>query len=462
MTNDNPKYEEWLTTVANTRLIFNTIEELEDLLDNHSIHSNGIRRCYSSPQKLRAAYRDLKIQVEQITHGLINLDLLLEDYSNAWNFFRQNLYRRANPEKFTIEMLSFCFNPNNASAKGKKAQIFTQIIKQNISIPFLILFLLKALPGYDSKDGNATDMTQTFDRVLKVLENFFANIFSFSLLPVITKARDEKSKTRLTLLLHIAEILDVYDSYSDAQGTYDIANNIKENIIDLDINGFWNESDGKPASTDFWQIESFEVKGNYELTHWHKTADNQIIGITYTLFTFKANDGNFVFYIVHPTFIKRRMKGQPYTDAEHVWYVTEPLKKHPDRLPLTRLISSSAWQPKIPLTRCTDNKLIKTYEDWLNSCSIVKQFKELEYTFQFSIHAITQEHIYVKSATEGIFYKIPIDAYDGFENIKINDRVGIMTMGGKNYIVFDEFLLFIPTTDRELRKFGITKVRNIE
>ena len=93
MTSDNPKYEEWLTTVANTRLIFNTIEELEDLLDNHSIHSNGIRRCYSSPQKLRAAYRDLKIQVEQITHGLINLDILLEDYSNAWNFFRQNLYR---------------------------------------------------------------------------------------------------------------------------------------------------------------------------------------------------------------------------------------------------------------------------------------------------------------------------------------------------------------------------------
>ncbi|MGM9844062.1 MAG: hypothetical protein ACI30S_07575 [Muribaculaceae bacterium] len=462
MTNDNPKYEEWLTTVANTRLIFNTIEELEDLLDNHSIHSNGIRRCYSSTQKLRAAYRDLKIQVEQISHGLINLDLLLKDYSNAWNFFRQNLYRRANPEKFTIEMLSFCFNPNNASAKGKKAEIFMQIIKQNISIPFLILFLLKALPGYDSKDGDATDMTQTFDRVLKVLENFFANIFSFSLLPVITKARDEKSKTRLTLLLHIAEILDVYASYSDAQGTYDVANTIKENIIDLDIDGFWNESDGKPSSTDFWQITPFEVKGNYDLTHWHKNADNQIIGITYTLFTFKANDGNFVFYIVHPTFIKRRMKGQPYTDAEHVWYVTEPLNNHPDRLPLTRLISSSAWQPKISLTRCSDSKLIKTYEDWLNSCSIVKQFKELEYTFQFSIHAITREHIYVKSASEGIFYKIPIDAHDGFENIKINDRVGIMTMGGKNYIVFDEFLLFIPTTDRELRKFGITKVQNIE
>ena len=44
ITEEQNKYEEWLTTIANTRLLFNTVEEMENYLDNHSIHSNGIKR----------------------------------------------------------------------------------------------------------------------------------------------------------------------------------------------------------------------------------------------------------------------------------------------------------------------------------------------------------------------------------------------------------------------------------
>ena len=93
------KYEEWLTTIANTRLIYNTMDELEDMLDNNSIHNNGIKRCFTSQQKMRSAYRDLKVEVELMTDGIINLDWVILHYQKAWNFFHDNLYRRTNPEQ---------------------------------------------------------------------------------------------------------------------------------------------------------------------------------------------------------------------------------------------------------------------------------------------------------------------------------------------------------------------------
>ena len=56
---EKPKYLEWLNTIANARLIFNTLDELEDYLDNHNIRTNGVKRCYNTEQKARAAFADV-------------------------------------------------------------------------------------------------------------------------------------------------------------------------------------------------------------------------------------------------------------------------------------------------------------------------------------------------------------------------------------------------------------------
>ena len=67
ITEESNKYEEWLTTIVNTRFLYNTMYEIEAMLDNHSIHSNGIKRSFSSPQKMRSAFRDLKVEVFSLT-----------------------------------------------------------------------------------------------------------------------------------------------------------------------------------------------------------------------------------------------------------------------------------------------------------------------------------------------------------------------------------------------------------
>ena len=56
---------------------------------------------------------------------------------------------------------------------------------------------------------------------------------------------------------------------------------------------------------------------------------------------------------------------------------------------------------------------------------------------------------------------IPRDAVEGFNQIQLNDNVGLMTMNGATYLAFDEMLVYIPTTKNSLKKYRIEKVNCI-
>lgn len=463
MIQEPAKYEEWLTTIANTRLVYNTMDELESMLDSKSIHNNGIRRCFTSQQKMRSAYRDLKVEVDLMTDGILNLDRVLLHYQKAWSFFHDNLYRRANPEQVAIELLSFCYPPFIRKGIGaKRAAIYQQIIEQDINVPFLLLLLMKSIPGYDSKDGDVNNIPLQFQRIMALLQNFTGNESEFSVLPAITRAREETNKSRLMLLFHVSQILDTYESYADTSNVYDTANDVKASRVNLDIAGYWNESGGKLLYTDFWQIEDALNYGTYFMTHWHKDAENRLTGIRYTLFISEGSDGNLIYYILHPEAIKRRMNGLAYEDADQVWYKTDWLDDCPNELPLHRLMYSAVWQQDIHLTRCTDDNVVSQYERWLSKgCEIVKPYQHLEYDFRPNLYAVTQNHLYIPSENEGEFYKVPKKAYDGFERIQITDNVGIMQMNGKTYLAFDELMLYIPTTKKELQRYKIERVHSL-
>lgn len=464
MKQEPTKYEEWLTTIANTRLIYNTMDELEDMLDNNSIHSNGIKRSFTSQQKMRSAYRDLKVEVELMTDGIINLDSMIHHYQKAWNFFHANLYRRTNPEQVAIELLSFCYPPFIRKGIGaKRTAIYEQIIEQNINIPFLLLFLMKSIPGYDSKDGDTNDMPLQFERIMTLLQDFTCKDSEFSILPSITRAREETNKSRLMLLYHVSMILDTYESYADTTNIYDTANDVKESQVNLEIEGYWNECGGELLYTYFWEIEKANNYGTYFMTRWHKDANNRLTGIRYTLFIVEGADGKLLYYMLHPEAIKRRMNGLAYEDADQVWYKTGRVDDCPNELPLHRLMYSATWQQDIHLTRCTDEKVISQYERWLNKeCVIVKPYQHLEYNFYPNLYAVTQTHLYIPSETEGEFYKVPKDAHEGFDRIQIDDNVGTLRMNGKTYLAFDELLLYIGTSKKELQKYNIERVNCIQ
>ena len=141
--------------------------------------------------------------------------------------------------------------------------------------------------------------------------------------------------------------------------------------------------------------------------------------------------------------------------------LTKRLEDTPDELPLERLIGSGVWPQKIGLSRCTDDKVLEQYDQWFHTCEIVKPYQHLEYVFTPNLYAITQTHLYIPSKREGEFYKVPKEAHKGFEMIHLYDAVGLMEMDGKTYLAFDDFMLYISTSPKQLKKYGIERVQKI-
>lgn len=78
------------------------------------------------------------------------------------------------------------------------------------------------------------------------------------------------------------------------------------------------------------------------------------------------------------------------------------------------------------------------------------------------MYAITKDHIYIPTENDGEYYQVPKAACEGLDKVQFGDSVGTMRMGNKIYIVFDEILLYIPTTPEELEHYGIERVTRIE
>lgn len=458
------KYEEWLSCIANTRFLFNTIAELEEFLEAPSIHSNGIKRCFSSLQRLRSAFRDLHCEIADQTKDECDLKSILEDYKKAWYFFRDNLARRTDPFMVALELLQFTYPPYNISKLGKKKiGIFNEIEQQGINIPFTILMLLKIIPGYDSKNGDVADIDTHFANALALLEKFTEGSEFFSTLPAIIAAREEPNKTRFRLFYHITNILNTYASYAEQENIYGTSNQIKNSYVDLDIDGFWNECDGKLSHTSFWHITRAKDAGSYFAYHWQKDADNNLTGICYTLFLINDGDGRLTAYMQHPEGMKHRMQGLPYTDHDHVWYKTDmPTDDAPNKLPFNRYMASQCWQKSLNLTRVTDQNLWAIYQKWLSTCYIVKPFSCYEYEFYPNLYAITPNYIYIPTEDNKQLYQVPKSEIEGLDQIQIDDNVGLMKMNGKYFLAFDELLLYLPTTKGELQKHGIKLVDNVE
>ena len=461
--NEDVNYETLLSTIVNARLIYNTIEEYENKLDIHSLHNNGVRRCFNTNQKLKTAYRFFQVETRNLTHEELDLDEVLFDYSNAWQFYKKNLSRRRNPEELINDLLNYYYPPfRSDSLTTSKKELFDKIVDNDINVPILILLMLKVLPGFDSKDGNLYSISSHYARVLEILETFTKGNIFFSVFPSIIQAREEIHKSRITLIYYTQLILNMYVSYLDSQSLYEQTSLIKQKSIDLDLEGYWNQCSGTLDSTIFWQLEHALNDGTYFVTYWHKDADNRITGIRYTMYLCESADRKLMAYILHPQAVKHRIKGLPYTDKDNVWYKMDmPTKIAPTNLLFERMMSSDFWPNTFNIQRVESNLVIETYDKWLKSCDKYIKFKEFEYLFIPNLYAATIDALYIPKDDDH-YYKVPRDAYPGLENVQLDDLAGIMTMGSKEYIVFDELLLYIETSKEQLSKYNIEIVDSIK
>ncbi|MDE7135349.1 MAG: hypothetical protein K2N91_01845, partial [Muribaculaceae bacterium] len=311
------KYESRLVAMTNIRLLFNTMAELEEFLGNTSIHTNGIRRSYPNFPRLRALYRDINVEVTDLTDDLFDFGWLMLHYERAWNFFTAHFARRKDPEAIARKILSLYYDASGSdSLSSGLAAIYQALRDQNINVAILYLLLMKAIPGYDSKLGDVADIDAQFDKVLDHLQLFTDGCGIFDQLPVIKMAREETRRTRLMLIYHTIRILDTYENYSSIVNLAHTSNALKESSLDLDIEGFWRPTFG----SDFWEVKKAANKGTYFVTHYRHESSRLLIIVNYTLHLILGDNGRITAYIMHPLAVKHRVKGLPYTDEDHAWY----------------------------------------------------------------------------------------------------------------------------------------------
>ena len=460
-TNALDTYEEWLSAIANTRLLFNTMEELEEWLDNHSIHNNGVKRSFKSEQRMRAAFRDLKEQVRQETDEVIDLERLLDEYEEAWDFYTSFLARRTNPEVLALQLLQYRYAPTPpADINRRTADIFEQAKQHGISVHFLIAFMMKAIPGYVSRDGDATDMPQKYEAVMLLLEQFTSNTPAFVMLPALEQARLEENKTRLMLIYHMDMVLETYYDIMHPQELYELSNIRKQQMVSINLEGFWNECDGRNEHTHFWQFEETVNNTGFFMHHWEKCADGTMRHTRYSMLLCISDQGKRVAFMTHPLAIAHHLQGLPYTDKDHAYYFWKKNRgHHPSKFSLVRHLSSNEWPASYNFTRVTDESLIAQYEYWQShSKSVEEPYSAAEFFFLPNLYAVSQNHLYILSLEEDFLYRIPRNAREGFDKIKLSDNVGVLIMNDKAYLVFDELDFYIPITPESLEKYGITKV----
>lgn len=460
---DDPKYQDWLISIANSRLLFNTIGELEEYLDNHNIHTNGIKRCYNTEQKARATFYDLSVYCDKLTDDGLDLAITLKQFERASDFYQKKLSRKKNPEKVARDILSY-FYPLWEDEKYTKSMLYIleEIEEKNYSIPILVLLLLKAWSGFESKEGDIKGFAESYDKVIAFMDDITKNSGYFEQMPAINEAMHELYKTRITLLSHVKFILSSYSDFSSPSSIYELTQSVNENLVDLDIEGYWNEYGGKMSRSDFWLIEKSANVGLYFATKYNKKQNNIVEKLRYVMQIGKITKGLMV-YLVHPKAVKHLVNGIPYDEGDHCYYQAERPKDLNDvtELNLTKSYNYKGWDNRIALTKVTDNKLVSDYQSVIDNCDIVNKYADLEYEFKLNMHAITQDAIYIETADGERFYKVPIDMEESFSKLTIDSRAGLIVMNsGAQYIAFDEFMIYIPV--KKIKKYGIEVVDIIE
>lgn len=462
------KYSEWLKAINNTRLIFNTTRELEEFLGEDCIHNNSILRRLSSEQRQRSAFRDLKGEVEEQTLGEVRLDQFLDEYKKASDFYGKHLIRKNDQQSIALDLLQYSHYPFDTTGINKKLlDLFDLAEQENVNLVILALLLLDALPGFNSREGDVKDIQTSWTCVMDALQAIIANNPLFQELPCFTSARNEVNKTRMMLYYHTSLVLDTFEAYSRQEDYYDVSQDIRHNSRYLELDGYWNTTGGELKGTEFWQLQSAESSCCYFATHWHKTADERLLGKRYTVHLLEHPDGGITFYILHPDAINRRINGKVYEDTDNSWYhIDDPATDSPSVLNLKRIVPSESWPSACQLTRVDDESTIWQYDKWLNKCTIKMEYPT--YEFSLCLYAVTQNALYISNNfvedddSDYKYFRIPRKAFPGCERIQLCDKVGILTIEGRQYFAFDDFLLYIPVTAENMERYGIRVVAEID
>ena len=493
MEQDLEKYIGNLSVIASTRLVFNTMDDLQEFMGSNSISSNGIGRAFKNEEELRFAYNYMCKYVKEVSDEAYNLDDLLAEYKEASDYYKSYLSRKSKSDKERLSRIILSenftqFRNSEVKIPKRYEKILDDIRQQGLNISIIVLLLLNVFNTYDSKKGNVVNMDDEFLRTIKFLEDNMETDYVLNVKPIIQIARMKSTnKTRLSLLVYMDKILYFSEMFSTDEGRFESSLSYREQFTDADIEGYWNINKGD-KSTDFWKIESGIYTGEYWACHYRKVNGRNSF-VKYQIILSK-NNNELTAYVTHPKQIKKLIDGVESDESDRMWYkiqcgtIKEGNKKYNVINAESLYKSQSNSINSYKLYNVEKENVIEEYDNIIKRAT--DEYEEFAYYYERCIYAITRKALYVsaheiklkKENSEYFleedsidkinnseinkYYKIPIEFSEYLSELNLYSNIGrmIFPKNKKEYLAFDDILLYIPID--KIEEFGIELVDKIE
>lgn len=444
---ETSKYREWLKTISNSMLIFNSSKELAEYLNRQGIENNGVSKSYKNDEDVRSAINDLRQLVREKTNGYLELDGLMERYKKTSAFFMEKLKRKKYAGQLAEKILllgmpDFCYDDDKKSTND----VLKTIHENGYDVVILALMLLNAWGSYVSKGGDIKDFESVYDKVVDFVRNLdcMKDVVDYK---CFKSFENENDKSRLMLYYHLSLIVKECSANRSSVLKYYEIKKYKEGLSDIDVDGWWNESGGG-ASTDFWHFKC-RRKGDYQAVHVVKT-ESEIVVEKYGMLFYKKSDGTLRVVMTKPEYIEDVINNKCKNSSNFMCYdAAQPESQHVDKLIIKSNEYRKGWQSEHEFSRVKSLEICRNFADLYKGENHDKE-----------IFAITKEAVYIRK-DDVLFYKIPRrDRHYGFYLIGIEDEVGVYEFCGRQYFVFDELGLYFPV--EKMAQYGIEVTDKIE
>ncbi len=444
------RYKEYLQTIFNTRLLFNTRKELADYIGMPSLVNNSVEKI-KSPFQRKAIYSELAREYYELTEGQTSLDGIMGAYQRTSLFYAEHLARNLKRHRGG----TFLFNFIDQCYAG-------DIDEDYLDAPMLLLYALHILPTYNTRSKDIEDFHMLATRLKDFLGCYVSRNPMLADMPMISMmfSRIKKggkhegvSCNSRAFLINIAHVvLERYHACLNPHTLQMLAERMYKSGSQTDLEGYWLERDG----TVFWKVERVAQNNSFFLYRWQ--FDTGSHKASYTRYSMQLVKDNSVCMLMAPWAVaKIAVHDIPADKPMTAWYEFV-LDEERRNFSITPMLRGHEFPSALSLSKVTDIKTIGIFDKVVKEYTTTDNYVGYHFDFYLTAEAITDEVIFV-GFPRGTF-RIPFDRNPEFVGASIQDNIGYMTIGNKLYIVYDDRNIFIEATDLDKlrRERGITVI----
>lgn len=460
MASKEEQVREYLRTIEKTRLLFNSLEELQGFVGYTK--SNSLEDKGGNLFAKEAILHKLVNYAHDESYNELNLLTVIDAYREATLMLEdKNIIKKMHQDDVACRNLINFFYAQEPATKDIKNIV--KIAKQK-HVPLLVLMMLSALPHYGHARGDLKDIGKHYKQVYELLDKVFKNRLPTQQMPLFAEIKNDfendiinspASLTRWRLIYETSGLLEEFGRASTPENLKKTINEAYNMMVFPEIEGCWCDVDDEDS---YWCFE--HIINGFQLIH--ACLDNYIKQIKYTKYYIQffssCEDETIMAVVEHPHSIRYEIQRKPVPEEYYAYF---EFTRKEDSLIFDSWFPSEQWMPLKKLTpRNFDQDQL---ESLINSgYQVIYESEEDDYEIDTStIAAITKEYIYF-SAGRQQYYKIPKSRNKVLHDININSYAGIMHFDGKTYIAFSDCQLYYDvSTEEQMASAGIELVDSI-